>query len=98
MRIFGRTEYGKVFVTFFVSIALRGLVDVYIYNTNPYSRDIFLEIWQGNFIFDKYWQFILGFFTLWGYIWSKMCGAHLMVVYHRGEMKEGTVCRRLLGC
>ena len=54
MRIFGASEYGIVFVTFFISMALRGLLDTYVYEINPYSRDIFLEIWQGNFIFDKY--------------------------------------------
>ena len=98
MRIFGRPEYGIIFVTFFISIALRGLMDVYVYDINPYSRDIFLEIWRGDFVFNKYWQGILGFFAIWGYIWGKMCGAHLMVVYHRGEWKKGTICRRLLGC
>ena len=97
MRIFGASEYGIVFVTFLISMALRGLLDVYVYDINPYSRDIFLEIWQGNFIFDKYWQFIIGFFALFGYVWGKMCGAHLMVVYNRGEWKKGTICRRLLG-
>lgn len=98
MRILGQTEYGMVFITFFISMALRGLVDVYVYDINPYSRDIFIEMWQGNFIFDKYWQAILGFFTIFGYVWGKMCGAHIMVVYHRGEWRKGTICRRLLRC
>ena len=98
MRILGASEYGTIFVTFFISFALRGLIDVYVYDINPYSRDIFLEIWHGNFVFDKYWQAIIGFFMIFGYVWGKMCGAHLMVVYNRGEWKKGSICRRLLGC
>ena len=97
MRIFGASEYGIVFVTVFISMGLRGLLDKYVYDINPYSKDIFLEIWQGNFIFDKYWQFIFGFFAIFGYVWGKMCYAHFMVIYDRGELKKGTICRRLLG-
>jgi hypothetical protein len=97
MRIFGQSEYGMVVVTFFISIVLRGLVDVYMYDMKPYSRDVVLELWQGNFIFDKYWQFICGFFSFWGYVWGHMCSAHVKVIYDRGEMEKGTICRRLLG-
>jgi hypothetical protein len=98
MIIYGRREYGLLFITLLLSILLRGIVDLTLYKTKPYSRDILYEIWQGEFVFDKYWQFILIFFSVYGYIWGKMCGAHVKVILNRGEADKGTICRRLLGC
>ena len=97
MRIFGQSEYGIIFVTLFISLVLRGLVDVYVYDMYPWSRDIVTELWQGNFIFDKYWQFIFGFFAFWGYIWGKICGGMIKVICDRDDWRKGTICRRLLG-
>ncbi len=98
MRIYGRREYGILFITLLISIVLRGIVDLTVYNIPPYSRDIIKEIWRGEFVFDKYWQFTLLYCSIFGYIWGKMCGGHFKVILNRGEAHKGTICRRLLGC
>jgi len=97
MIIFGRSEHGIMFVTIFLSMLIRGLIDTYVYNITPYSRDIFLEIWQGAFLYDKYWQSVLSFFLVFGYIWGKLCGGHLKAIENRGEKDKGSLCYRLLG-
>ena len=98
MRIYGRREYGIIIVTLFVSFLIRGIVDTTVYDIDPFSRDIVKEIWQGEFVFDKYWQFTLLYCSIFGYIWGKCVGGHLKVILNRGEAKKGTICRRLLGC
>ena len=44
MIIYGRREYGLLFITLLLSILLRGIVDLTLYKTKPYSRDILYEI------------------------------------------------------
>lgn len=97
MRIYGRKEYGIMLVTLLFAFLIRGIVDLTVYEIQPYSRDIIKEIWRGEFVFDKYWQFTLLYCSIFGYVWGKMCGAHVKVMYDRGEVKKGTICRRLLG-
>ena len=98
MIIYGRKEYGITIVTLLLSFLIRGIVDLTVYERPPYSRDLLKEIWQGEFVFDKYWQFTLLYCSIFGYVWGKMCGGHLKVMYNRGEAKKGTICRRLIGC
>tara|TARA_B000000477_G_C5945243_1_gene165452 strand:- start:164 stop:460 length:297 start_codon:yes stop_codon:yes gene_type:complete len=97
MIIFGRKEYGIMFVTLIISMLMRALIDMYVYNISPFSRDIFLEIWQGTFLYDKYWQFIFGFFLPFGYVWGNLCAGHLKAIVNRGEMHKGSLCYRILG-
>ena len=97
MRIYGRREYGIIVVTLFLGFLIRGIVDLTVYEIQPFSRDIVKEIWRGEFLFDKYWQFTLLYCSIFGYVWGRMCGAHFKVMYNRGEVKKGTICRRLLG-
>ena len=97
MIIFGRREHSIMFVTLILSMFMRALIDTYVYNISPFSRDIFFEIWQGTFIYDKYWQFIFGFFIPFGYVWGKLCGGHLKAIENRGETDKGSLCYRLLG-
>ena len=97
MIIYGRREYGILFVTIMLSIFLRGLVDIKLYNISPYSRDLINDIWLGKFLSDSYWRFILVFFSLFGYVWGKICGGHVKVICKRDEIEKGTLCYRILG-
>ena len=98
MIINGQTEYGFILFTFLISITLRGLIDTYVYEIEPYSRDLGKELWGGEFIFDKYWQSVIFGFAIWGYVWAKICAAHVKVIIDRGEEKQGTLCRRIMRC
>ena len=98
MIIFGRREHSIMLVTLILSMFMRVLIDTYVYNIPPFSRDIFLEIWQGNYLYnDKYWQLIFGIFIPFGYVWGKLCGGHLQAIINRGETDKGSLCYRLLG-
>tara|TARA_B100001287_G_C22683214_1_gene531717 strand:- start:1183 stop:1479 length:297 start_codon:yes stop_codon:yes gene_type:complete len=97
MIIYGRREYGIIVVTLFLGFLIRGIVDLTVYEIQPFSRDIVKEIWRGEFLFDKYWQFTLLYCSIFGYVWGKMCGAHFKVICKRDEIEKGTLCYRILG-
>jgi hypothetical protein len=99
MRVFGNTEYGMMWVTVTLSVILRIMLDIYVYDVPPYERDMFVDIWYGKFLYDRYWWGIMGVLTVYGYVWGRLCEGHLEVIQKRGwrERKKGSLCRRMLG-
>jgi hypothetical protein len=99
MIIFGRREYSIIMVTFMVSVLTRMVLDTYMFNVVPYGRDIFYDIWQGKFLYDKYWLVLMTALAAQGYMWGKFCEGHLSVISNRGdeERKKGSLCYRIFG-
>ena len=99
MIINNNSEYALILVTFILSVSIRLLLDIYIYDEKPYHRDLFYELWMGNFVWDRYWGGIMLALTINGAIWHYLVNGHVRVLMGKSyeEREKGTICRRLCG-
>lgn len=99
MIINNNREYALLLVTFILSVSIRILLDLYIYDEKPYHRDLFYELWMGNFVWDRYWAGIMLALTINGVIWHYLVNGHVRVLMGKSyeERKKGTICRRICG-
>lgn len=99
MIINNNREYGLLLVTFILSVSTRILLDLYVYDEKPYHRDLFYELWMGNFIWDRYWGGIMLAICINGVIWHYLVNGHVRVLMGKSyeERRKGTICRRICG-
>ena len=99
MIINNNREYALIMVTFMLSASIRILLDVYVYDEEPYHRDLFYELWMGNFVWDRYWGVIVLVLSINGAIWRYLINGDLKVLGYKSceERRKGTICRRICG-